>query len=94
MRKPDFDQLLYVLKREKPERPTLFEFYMNDELYAKLSGSAAPDFCDSLARSRWIVDAYRSAGYDYATIKVSRLFNFSKQVRKPGNPFLLMKVLQ
>ena len=29
----DFSQLLKVLGREKPDRPVLYEFYMNDTVY-------------------------------------------------------------
>jgi hypothetical protein len=43
-RKPDFDNLLAVLRREKPSRPTLYEFVMNERLYRRLLGldPAAP----------------------------------------------------
>lgn len=33
MRQPDFDQLLKVLARDVPDRPTLFEFFLNGPLY-------------------------------------------------------------
>lgn len=84
VRTPNFEQILHVLKNEEPSRPTLFEFYMNDILYCKLAGRAAPNINNSLARSKWIIDAYKNAGYDYATLKVSNLFYFPKQKRKPG----------
>ena len=38
MHKPDFDNLLLILNREKPKRPTLFEFFLNVPLYEKLAG--------------------------------------------------------
>lgn len=31
-REPKFDNLLAVLRRERPERPTLFEFFLNERL--------------------------------------------------------------
>ncbi len=34
---PDFNNLLAVLKCEKPNRPTLFEFFLNPPLYGKLT---------------------------------------------------------
>ncbi len=32
-RLPNFNNLLAVLRREVPERPTLFEFFLNERLY-------------------------------------------------------------
>ena len=42
MRKPDFTNLSKVLERKRPDRPTLFEFFLNETLYAKLAGLASP----------------------------------------------------
>ena len=52
---PNFDNLLQVLRREKPDRPTLFEFFMNDPLYRVTLGGQA----DRLA----IVAALQEHGY-------------------------------
>lgn len=41
-REPDFEQFLKVLRQEVPERPTLFEFYLNNPLYEQLAGRPAP----------------------------------------------------
>jgi len=59
---PDFSNLLAVLRHERPSRPTLFEFFMNDPLYRLMTGlgSAAP-----AAQLR--IAAFRAAGYDYVT---------------------------
>ncbi len=57
MRKPDFDNILKVLNREKPDRPTLFEFFLNIPLYERLGG---------IASNRYM-EAFRRAGYDYCT---------------------------
>ena len=35
---PDFDNLLAVLQRRAPKRPTLFEFFLNGRLYERLAG--------------------------------------------------------
>jgi len=35
---PDFSQLLKVLQRERPDRPVLFEFFMNPAVYAAFAG--------------------------------------------------------
>jgi len=83
---PDFNNLLAVLRREKPQRPTLFEFFLNERLYEKLApGSKAKlkensngtsDEVDGLAFSASVLaqtlrmESYRRAGYDYATVRI------------------------
>lgn len=71
----DFDNLLAVLRREAPKRPTLFEFYLNDPLYERLAGSKTPPADDPRKRYRTIIRAFRAAGYDYTTLQVP-LFEF------------------
>ncbi|MBD3241644.1 MAG: hypothetical protein GF331_13725, partial [Chitinivibrionales bacterium] len=72
MRKPNFDNLLRVLRREAPDRPTLFEFFLNWDLYVSLAGSdiaAVPeDQRDELYAARVQLHGFRNAGYDYATM--------------------------
>ncbi|NUP98909.1 MAG: hypothetical protein HUU35_03525 [Armatimonadetes bacterium] len=64
-----FDNLLAVLRRERPERPTLFEFFLNERLYAQLSGRPVDQQPDPwLGRWRWMMEAYYQAGYDYVTV--------------------------
>lgn len=80
---PDFDNLLAVLRREAPSRPTLFEFFLNGPLYERLAavpqqagartaGIEAPTFPvpprPDLANALLVAAAFRAAGYDYATI--------------------------
>lgn len=60
-REPDFGNLLKVLERKVPDRPTLFEFFLNPRLYRKLAG-------DGTAERLMHIPAYRNAGYDYAPI--------------------------
>lgn len=67
-REPCFDNLLDVLQRRRPARPTLFEFFLNDRLYRRLAGSAWTDDPALDARWRRLVVAFRAAGYDYATV--------------------------
>jgi uroporphyrinogen decarboxylase len=70
-RKPDFENLLKVLRREKPERPTLFEFFLNGPFYEKLAGRPL-----GVEGKDWlwgtfnpiVTEAFRAAGYDYVTI--------------------------
>jgi uroporphyrinogen decarboxylase len=69
MRKPDFDNILKVLNREKPDRPTLFEFFMNRPLYERLGGVI----------SNCYIEAFHRAGYDYCTFNAG--FSFPKGER-------------
>jgi uroporphyrinogen decarboxylase len=72
MRKPDFENMLKVLNREVPDRPTLFEFFLNDDLYNKLAGRPIGSTVDMQVR----IDAFAQAGYDYATVSAG--FNFPR----------------
>ncbi len=64
---PDFDNLLAVLRRERPARPTLFEFFLNDRVYNRLIGRPA-DFSGPLTPFD-TAEAFRRAGYDYVTFR-------------------------
>lgn len=75
-RRPDFDNILCVLKREQPKRPTLFEFFLNDELYLKLANQKKPPANDMLGYYKVIIQAFKNAGYDYTTMHGSD-FHFS-----------------
>jgi len=71
MRKPDFGNLLRVLRREEPGRPTLFEFFLNPPLCEKLTGKKL-----GVEGVDWkwgevhpvMVEAFAIAGYDYLTV--------------------------
>ena len=66
MRTPDFNNLLKVLDRKAPNRPTLFEFFLNGPLYEYLSGMETdPD--DELGYAKVEIQGFCNAGYDYAT---------------------------
>jgi len=71
MRKPDFRNLLKILHRQAPDRPTLFEFFLNGPFYEKLTGKTLG------AEGRgWVwgafnpivTEAFKNAGYDYVTV--------------------------
>ncbi len=68
-RSPDFSNLLAVLNRQAPPRPTLFEFFLNDDLYALLGGRPCPT--DQVDRCRLMIQAFHRAGYDYTTLHAS-----------------------
>ncbi len=64
-RKPDFENLLRVLDKKAPKRPTLFEFFLNQPLYRELAGGdRAPD-------EFLYVRGFLHAGYDYCTVNVA-----------------------
>lgn len=64
---PDFDNLLKVLKREEPSRPTLFEFFVGDDIARTISGIAA-DEEDHTKFLKMLIRFSQKAGYDYTTI--------------------------
>ena len=68
-REPDFANLLAVLDRKVPAHPTLFEFFLNDDLYALLGGAPVP--ADATDRCRLMIRAFHRAGYDYTTLHAS-----------------------
>ena len=71
MSNPDFENLLKVLRREIPDRPTLFEFFLNRPLYEKLAG---PKIVSRNPQWEWgslcpvTITAFANAGYDYLTV--------------------------
>jgi uroporphyrinogen decarboxylase len=83
LRNPDFNNLLKVLRHEKPDRPTLFEFFLNEELYRKLVGEDIYAMQDKLARFRILITAYKKVGYDYTTVQASG-FHFPKGEHHQG----------
>ncbi len=64
-RKPDFENLLRVLDKKAPKRPTLFEFFLNPPLYRELAGT------DEVPDEFAYVRGFLHAGYDYCTVKLS-----------------------
>lgn len=78
---PDFNQLLKVLKGEKPDRFTLFEFFLNDELNAKLSGDKAISKNEKYHIIKNKINAFANVGYDYVTINGSDFKFPSKEHR-------------
>lgn len=68
--KADFENLKKVLGRQATSEPVLFEFFMNQKLYNKLSD---PDLQAGEREYEWgsvnpvVISAFANAGYDYAT---------------------------
>lgn len=82
-RKPDFNNILKVLKREKPDRSTLFEFFLNDTLNNSLTSNIKYNPGDKLQHAKKIIDAYHHAGYDYVTLQGSS-FGFKTDRHQDG----------
>uniref|UniRef100_UPI0032176B31 uroporphyrinogen decarboxylase family protein n=1 Tax=uncultured Draconibacterium sp. TaxID=1573823 RepID=UPI0032176B31 len=70
-RQPDFSNLLKILRQKKPDRPTLFEFFLNRDLYELLADEKAKNRRDKLRDLCVVISACKNAGYDYATIPTS-----------------------
>jgi uroporphyrinogen decarboxylase len=70
-REPEFENLLKVLRRERPGRPTLFEFFLNGPFYEKLTGKFLgerdKDWVWGMLNPT-ITEAFGIAGYDYVTV--------------------------
>lgn len=64
----DFNELLKVLRHEKPSRSVLFEFFLNDRLYEQGCGSKYVTNDNSYGRMCNMVNAFYAFGYDYATV--------------------------
>jgi len=82
MRKPDFNNLLNVLRREAPDRPTLFEFFLNARLYARFAGPAPGPDGKPREGLPLLIKAFGAAGYDYATTLGCDMWFRTKDVPK------------
>jgi uroporphyrinogen decarboxylase len=70
----DFSQLAKVLGRRKPDRPVLFEYFVNADLISLVNGESFASLDNRVDQIRAIMRFFHRAGYDYATIP-SRYFN-------------------
>jgi uroporphyrinogen decarboxylase len=78
---PDFDNILKVLKRERPDRPVLYELFLNGTVYAKASG-ATLDANDRPGMAAATIRAFRNLGYDYASIWGLYDFGFPRKEKQ------------
>jgi len=78
---PDFENLLAVLSCTRPRRPTLFEFFLNAPLYARVVPDPPPCAPDLEQYAREI-EAYRRLGYDYAPFIVPGFHFTAGEVRE------------
>ncbi len=73
---PDFNHLLAVLKRREPERPTLFEFFLNERLFDRMVPEYPSNPDDPRVHIRRSIHAFHRLGYDFTTVMVPG-FNFA-----------------
>ncbi|MBA4408937.1 MAG: uroporphyrinogen decarboxylase family protein [Bacteroidota bacterium] len=69
----DFHQLEKVLCRQKPDRPVLFEYFMNGDLISLINGEPFAELNNPADQIKAIISFFHKTGYDYATIP-SRYF--------------------
>ncbi len=68
--KADFDQLLAVLANQVPDRPVLFEFFLNERLYDRLAPDSPAQEDAHLGEELQMMLAFHRAGYDYHNLKI------------------------
>jgi len=79
-RQPDFQQILRVLNRQRPQRPTLFEFFLNPRLFARATGKPNDPQWGGCEYWRNAIPAYYHFGYDYVTVHASA-FGFPRPAK-------------
>lgn len=81
---PDFRQLEKVLLRKKPDRPVLFEYFMNGDLISLVNGENFNNLPGPQARISAIIRFFSTLGYDHATIpsRYFSQFSFPTQTSK------------
>lgn len=73
----DFHQLEKVLCRQKPDRPVLFEYFVNGELISYVNGESFSAIDNAEDQIKSIIRFFHRAGYDYATIPARYFGAFS-----------------
>jgi hypothetical protein len=71
-RKPDINNLYKVLQNKEPDRPALFELFMNIPFYEQVTGRRRP--ARNAPEIEWLklqVDAFAACGFDYTTCQGS-----------------------
>lgn len=65
----DYHQLEKVLRRQKPDRPVLFEYFVNGDLISFVNGESFDALDNRADQIRAIIRFFHRAGYDYADRK-------------------------
>ena len=80
MRNPDFSQMLKVMNRQEPDRPVLYELFMNMPLYELINGEKLPKAAGDVERLAFVARAFAGMGYDYSSAHASS-FGFPHKER-------------
>lgn len=64
----DFNNFLKVLNCEKPDRPTLFEFYIDDVICSQIADQKIEADMDFIEQEKIRLQAFERLGYDYITM--------------------------
>lgn len=77
---PDIEQLFKTLRRERTERPVLFEFIVNPEICQQVSHCIRVPEPGTLDYFMMIIEAFQRLGYDYAPVYTweTDIFSFEK----------------
>ena len=67
-RQPDFANIVSILNRDVPSRPTVFEFTLNNNIYQQVTGTPVPADGDGDKWAPYLVKAFSKLGYDFAVI--------------------------
>lgn len=79
---PSFERLLAVLQRQRPNRPVLFEFFLNERLFNHLVPEMPSPSNDLENMQRTLLAFYR-AGYDYVTLLPPGFSFTTGQIERP-----------
>jgi uroporphyrinogen decarboxylase len=85
---PNFDNLVAVLDGQTPSRPTMFELFLNDDLYRLMGSDARTDIPERFHDTARTIAAMRNAGYDYIPAGVPH-FHFDKGERAYARTYSL-----
>lgn len=79
---PDFNNLLRVLRKQKPGRPTTFEFALGKPVHEFVSGAETARWPETMPyrQARVSLHTFRALGYDYFSLHGS-------EFRFPADPF-------
>ncbi len=77
---PNFDNLVAVLEGQTPSRPTLYEIFLNDEVYRLAGADARTDIPERFHDTARTIAAMTRLGYDYVPGGVPH-FHFDKGER-------------
>ncbi len=64
-REPNFNNLLKILKNEKPDRPTIFEFAITGNYLKPNADPSVPECWDWFPSNPFLASAHKNLGYDF-----------------------------